>query len=240
MGEIPLDHAVARVGAFCSDPDSGFLAYDLVGHVARKSGRLEEIGPWTILVADALAGRIRVGDVNKFACHIEEFAKRLGDVPEEDLARTNEDGLRRVIDFCGYGFRGAWAPKITKVGALFRNEAIPILDGHLARAFGYPRNGFTAGRESRWAAITKVVSALRVGIDAQSEELARVRDRVAVKAPAVMVLSDVRLTDLILWTSQDDRDSLALGRLPWQERPTRTPPLTLDLVRWISLGNPPR
>ncbi|MEA2589303.1 MAG: hypothetical protein QOH66_2230 [Actinomycetota bacterium] len=240
IGEIPLDHAVARVGAFCSDPDSGFFAYDLVGYVARKSGRLEEIGPWTILVADALAGRIRVGDVNKFARHMEEFAKRLGDVPKKDLACTDEGGLSRVIDFCCFGFRGAWAPKITKVGALFRNEAIPILDGHLARAFGYPRNGFTAGRESRWAAITKVVSALRVGISAQKEELATVRDRVAVNAPAVTILSDVRLTDLILWTSQDDRDSLSRGRMPWQARPTRTPPLTEDLARWITLGNPPR
>jgi hypothetical protein len=171
---------------------------------------------------------------------MEEFAKRLGDVPGEDLARTDEDGLRRVIDFCCFGFNGAWAPKITKVGALFRNEALPILDGHLARAFGYPRNGFTAGRESRLAAITKVVSALRVGIGAQNQELATVRDRVAVKAPAVMVLSDVRLTDLILWTSQDDRDSLSRGGIPWQARPTRTPPLTVDLARWISLGNPPR
>src|SRR5438445_779384 len=86
---------------------------------------------------------------------------------------------------------------------------IPL--GHVARAFGYPRNGFTAGREPRWAAITKVVSALRVGINAQKEELATVRDRVAVNAPAVTILSDVRLTDLILWTSQDDRDSLSRG-----------------------------
>ena len=240
IGEISLDHAVARVGAFCSDPASGFLAYDIAGYVARRSGRLGEIGPWTILLADALAGQVSVGDVNEFARHIEEFAERLGDVPEEDLAGTDEGGLSRVIDFCCFGFPGAWAPKITKVGALFRNEAIPILDGHVARAFGYPRNGFTAGREPRWAAITKVVSALRVGINAQKEELATVRDRVAVNAPAVTILSDVRLTDLILWTSQDDRDSLSRGRIPWQARPTRTPPITVDLARWVTLGNPPR
>ena len=216
------------------------MAYDIAGYVARRSGRLGEIGPWTILLADALAGQVSVGDVNEFARHIEEFAERLGDVPEEDLAGTDEGGLSRVIDFCCFGFPGAWAPKITKVGALFRNEAIPILDGHVARAFGYPRNGFTAGREPRWAAITKVVSALRVGINAQKEELATVRDRVAVNAPAVTILSDVRLTDLILWTSQDDRDSLSRGRIPWQARPTRTPPITVDLARWVTLGNPPR
>jgi hypothetical protein len=240
IGEIPLRYAVARVGAFCSDPGSGFFAYDLMGYVARKSGRLEEISPWTILVADALAGRISASDVNKFACHMEEFAKRLGDVPEEDLASTDEDGLGRVIEFCCFGFRGAWAPKITKVGALFRNETIPILDGHLARAYGYPRNGFTAGRESRRVAITKVVSALRAGISAQKEELATVRDQVAVNAPAVKVLSDVRLTDLILWTSQDDRDSLSRGRVPWWTSPAKTTPSPVDLARWITLGNSPK
>lgn len=34
LGPIPSDDAVKRVVAFCCSPRSGFLGYDLAGHVA--------------------------------------------------------------------------------------------------------------------------------------------------------------------------------------------------------------
>ncbi len=128
--------------AFCCWPRSGFVGYDLAGHVARTAGRPADVGPWTILLADALAGRVAVGDVHGFAGHITRFAELIAAVRDKDLAALDGDGLdgkqlAAVVEFCQFGFPGVWAPTITKVGALFRPKAIPILDGWVARAFGY-------------------------------------------------------------------------------------------------------
>jgi hypothetical protein len=86
-----------------------------------------------------------VANVDGFALQVEKFAELLGLVPDKDLAAMNDDELGRVVEFCSFGFPGAWAPKITKAGALFRPRAIPILDGYLALAFGYSRDGFPQG-----------------------------------------------------------------------------------------------
>src|SRR5260221_6911538 len=131
LGPVRVDEAVARVVAFCRSPRSGFLGYDGVGHLARQSGRLAEVGPWSILLADALAGRISVGNVHGFIEHLESFTARLRAVPDRDLATLNVEELARVAEFCAFGFAGAWAPKITKVGALYRPRSIPVLDGYV-------------------------------------------------------------------------------------------------------------
>ena len=70
-----------RVIAFCCSPRSGFLGYDLVGHVARETGRLAEISPWSILLADALAGQVTVDNLHCFMMNISEFAARVNLVP---------------------------------------------------------------------------------------------------------------------------------------------------------------
>jgi hypothetical protein len=153
-GPVPLDDAVQRVVAFCCSPQSGFLGYDLAGSVAKTTGRLAEVGPWTILLADVLAGRVTAGNVHGFTCHLRLFAELLAAVPDKDLALLDDRESAAVAAFCSFGFPGAWTPKITKVGALFRPRAIPILDGYLAPAFGYSRDAFSSGSASRRRAMT--------------------------------------------------------------------------------------
>src|SRR5258708_4311924 len=136
LGSVPFHHAVQRAIAFCRSPRSGFLAYDGAGHLARETGRLAEVGPWSILLADALAGRVTVDNLHGFTANIEGFAALLRNVPDTDLANLDESDLANVFEFCAFGFPGAWAPKITKVGALFRPKTIPVLDGYVALAFG--------------------------------------------------------------------------------------------------------
>lgn len=156
------------------------------------------------MLADTLAGRVTAGNVHDFACHIQEFAELLSAVPGRELTPRDERELAAVIRFCSFGFAGAWPPKITKVGALFRPEAIPVLDGYLALAFGFPREAFSAGVRTRRPAIQRVVTALATRITAQGDALSGVRRRAEEQVPAV-ALSDLRLADIIIWTAQDDR-----------------------------------
>jgi hypothetical protein len=234
LGPVPVDQAVERVVAFCRSPRSGFLGYDGVGHLARQSGRLAEVGPWSILLADALAGRVSVGNVHGFAEHIEGFAARLQEVPDRDLATLNEAELASVAEFCAFGFAGAWAPKITKVGALFRPKSIPVLDGYVALAFGYARDSFSTGQTSRRTAIRRVIEALAHKIRAQATLLEDVRVQAEQQVAAVHVLSELRLADIIIWTSQDDRmERVGKPRNAWLHQPEGEEPPLHDL-KWLS------
>jgi hypothetical protein len=234
LGPIPVDDAVKRVIAFCCSPRSGFLGYDLVGHVARETGRLTEIGPWSILLADALGGQVTVDNLHGFMMNIGEFAARINLVPDCDLAAMNHVDLLHVMHFCKFGFSGAWVPKITKVGALFRPRSIPILDGYLALAFGYSQVGFSEGKRPRWRAIERVIEAIAGGIATQATTLTAVRRQAEQRVSAVKFLSDVRLTDIILWTSQDDRmERPGKKRNAWLEYKPGNPP-SLDDVVWLA------
>jgi hypothetical protein len=233
LGPVPVDEAVTRVVAFCRSPRSGFVGYDGVGHLARQSGRLAEVGPWSILLADALAGRVSVGNVHSFAEHIEAFAARLRAVPDQDLATLNEEQLASVAAFCAFGFAGAWAPKITKVGAIFRPKSIPVLDGYVALAFGYARESFSVGQVSRREAIRKVIAALAAGIRSQATVLEEVRARAEQQVTAVELLSDLRLADIVIWTSQDDRmERTGKPRNAWLHQSESAEP-TLDHLKWL-------
>lgn len=237
LGPIQLDDAVRRVVAFCCSPQSGFLGYDLAGAAARSTGRLAEVGPWTILLAEALAGRVTVGNVHGFARHIREFAELLAEVRDKDLALLDSRESAAVTAFCSFGFAGAWAPKITKVGALFRPKAIPIMDGYLALAFGYTRDAFSAGVAPRQQAIDRVITALAAGITANEEKLRRVRSRAASCVPAVTFLSDLRLADVIIWTAQDDRmERPGKPRDAWLQMEPGEPPTLAD-VAWVPLAD---
>ncbi|MGH2704885.1 MAG: hypothetical protein ACRDJ4_07285 [Actinomycetota bacterium] len=44
IGPISTEDAVKRGVAFCSSRRSGFIGYDLAGHVARTTGRLADVG----------------------------------------------------------------------------------------------------------------------------------------------------------------------------------------------------
>jgi hypothetical protein len=233
LGPIPAQDAVKRIIAFCCSPRSGFLGYDLVGHAARERGQLTEIGPWSILLADALAGRVTIDNIHGFITNIDEFATRISLVLDCDLAVMDPAHLSRVIDFCNFGFPGAWAPKITKVGALFRPRSIPILDGYLALAFGYSREAFSVGRQSRRRAIERVVKALAGRIAAQAPTLTAVRHEAERHVPAVKFLSDLRLRDIILWTSQDDRtERWGKKRDAWLHSEPGDPPSINDVI-WL-------
>jgi hypothetical protein len=237
LGPVRLDDAVQRVVAFCCSPLSGFLGYDLAGAAARATGRLAEVGPWTILLAEALAGRVTVGNVHEFACHISEFAELLAEVRDKDLAQLDDRESAAVTAFCSFGFAGAWAPKITKVGALFRPKAIPIMDGYLALAFGYSRDAFSVGSAPRRQAIDQVITALAAGIAANEDELQEIRSRAAKRVPAVTLLSDLRLTDVIIWTAQDDRmERRGKPRDTWLQMEPGEPPTTAD-VAWVPLAD---
>lgn len=237
LGPVSLDDAVRRVVAFCCSQQSGFLGYDLVGAAARATGRLAEVGPWTILLAEALAGRVTVGNVHGFACHITEFAELLAEVRDKDLARLDDRECAAVKAFCSFGFAGAWAPKITKVGALFRPRAIPIMDGYLALAFGYSRDAFSVGTAQRRQAIDRVITALATGIAANEDKLQEVRSHAAGRVPAVTLLSDLRLTDVIIWTAQDDRMKRpGKPRDAWLQMEPGEPP-TIANVTWVPVAD---
>lgn len=237
LGPVRLDDAVRRVVAFCCSPQSGFLGYDLAGAAARSSGRLEEVGPWTILLAEALAGRVTVGNVHSFTSHITEFAALLTEVRDKDLALLDDRESAAVNAFCSFGFAGAWAPKITKVGALFRPKAIPIMDGYLALAFGYSRDAFSVGSVPRRQAIHRVITALAAGILANNDKLQEVRRRAARRVPAVTLLSDLRLVDVIIWTAQDDRmERRGKPRDAWLQMEPGEPPTMADVV-WVPLAD---
>ena len=237
LGPVPLEDAVRRVVAFCCSPQSGFLGYDLAGAAARSTGRLTEVGPWTILLADALAGRVSVGNVHGFASHIRDFVGLLTEVRDKDLALLDDRESAAVTAFCSFGFAGAWAPKITKVGALFRPKAIPIMDGYLALAFGYSRDAFSVGAVPRRLAIDRVITALAAGILANKDKLNEVRRQAASFVPAVTLLSDLRLADIIIWTAQDDRmERPGKQHDAWLQLKPGEPPTIAD-VAWVRLAD---
>jgi hypothetical protein len=234
LGPIPVRDAVQRVVAFCCSPRSGFLGYDGVGYVARRDGRLAEVGPWSILLADALAGRVSVGNLHDFMEHMDGFAQCLRDVPDHDLASLDPADIAKVRDFCSFGFPGAWAPKITKVGALFRPRTIPVLDGYVALAFGYARDSFSVGKKARRDAISSVINALAARITSNIALLNTVREQAEQRVPAARILSDLRLADIIIWTSQDDRMERPGKPLDaWLYQKECGPP-RIEEVKWVS------
>lgn len=98
-----------------------------------------------------------------------------------------------------------WAPKITKMLALYRPESVPVLDGYVAMAMGFARTGFSEGKDPRWERIRRTLKTLRAVLRHQGKQLDRVRDEVRLIVPDIDVATDLRLLDIIVWTSQDDR-----------------------------------
>lgn len=203
---IPYEHALTRVISFCTNPASGWLSYDLCGVEARKSGLFASVTPWSLLLADALAGRVQVGDVAGFTLEQRtRFATRLAAVPVGDLNSLEQVGRQAVSMVCRFGFPGVWAPKTTKMAALYRPASIPVLDGYVAMAYGFQREGFSEGLEPRWQRIERVVNALAETLDMHSGILTKIRVDARDLVPDLPLIPDLRLLDMIIWTSQDDR-----------------------------------
>ncbi|PID53801.1 MAG: hypothetical protein CSB46_06045 [Micrococcales bacterium] len=143
----------------------------------------------------------------------EEFVRLLRLVPAGvDLADTDAEQLEALIDLCMFGFPGVWGPKVTKMAALFRPRIVPILDGYVAAAFGYQRDAFSVGGTLRRDRIRRVVEELRDILSRYRADLAELRAQVAESIPEIELISDVRILDIVIWTTQDD--SISRPRKP--------------------------
>ena len=103
-----------------------------------------------------------------------------------------------------FGYPGVWAPKSTKVSSLYRPRAVPVLDGYVAMAFGFKRDGFSAGEASRRSRIARVIDALAVFLDEHRHQMIDLRETARVSVKDIDVASDLRLLDIVIWCSQDD------------------------------------
>jgi hypothetical protein len=235
IGVLPSQDLAARVVGYCTHPKSGWQTYDMLGAVARSHGQFNEIAPWSLLWADTLAGRISVSDIAGFTYDFRStLAQRLKAVPVKDLADMDDDGLEALTLLCRSGFAGAWAPKITKMLALYRPNAIPVLDGHVAMAMGFRRDGFRLDKEARWERIRQTLATLRTILRQQHDELTHIRNQIAQAVPDICEVTDLRLLDIAIWTSQDDRMSRPgspmdywLNRGGYEYRPNRLDPVPL-------------
>lgn len=206
IGVVPLADITARVVGYCTHPKSGWQTYDMLGAVARRNGQFNEIAPWSLLWAVALAGRISVSDIAGFTYDFRsKLADRLQALPHKELADMDDEDLDALTLLCRSGFAGAWAPKITKMLALYRPDAVPVLDGHVALAMGFRRDGFRSGQEPRWKRIRQTLMALRTILRQQHDGLVQIRNQVAHTVPDIYEVTDLRLLDIAIWASQDDR-----------------------------------
>jgi len=93
------------------------------------------------------------------------------------------------------------------------------------------------GTAPRRQAIRQVATALAAGIAANGDKLQEVRRQAGGSVPAVTLLSDLRLADVIIWTAQDDRmQRPGKPRDAWLQMKPGEPPTIAD-VAWIPLGD---
>jgi hypothetical protein len=235
IGVRPIQEVAARVVGYCTHPRSGWHTYDMLGSVARRGGHFKEIAPWSLLWATTLAGRLSASDIAGFTHEVRsELAQRLSALSAKDLAEMDDDDVKALTLLCRSGFHGVWAPKITKMLALYRPDAVPVLDGHVAMAMGFRRDGFRSGAEPRWERIEQTLLRLRSILRQQQGELTQIREQVAQEVPDIGKATDLRLLDIVIWTSQDDRMPRAgspadywLNRQPRKYQPRRFDPSPL-------------
>lgn len=204
---VSYEEALHRVQAYCTHPMSGWATYDLCGIEARRAKLFDTVTPWSLLWTGALAGQVRVGDISNFTiARRQQLARHIAAVPEDqDLNGLDDAGRAAVVSVCQFGFPGVWAPKSTKLAALYRPRAIPVLDGFVAMAFGFARAGFSEGTAARSRRIERVVTALAAALDQYADVLADLRRDALRLVPHLSLIPDLRLLDIIIWTSQDDR-----------------------------------
>jgi hypothetical protein len=219
---VELDAAVRRVVAYATDPDGDWAARDVVGHAARQAGAFDVVSPWTVLLGDRLAGQVTEAQISGFTLSDRrEFVALLDAVPaEKDLADFTPEERERVVALCRFDFTGVWGPKSSKVPAMYRPRAVPTLDSTLALAFGLGRTGFTEADTDR---IARVVDAYARTLHDERETVAALRAAVREHVVDVDLVSDVRLLDIVLLTSQEDRtDDLGSPRDGWLAHGDRT------------------
>jgi hypothetical protein len=222
---IPSDHAAKRVVSFCCDPHSGWRTYDLAGTAARAAGHFDTVAPWSLLWADTLAGQLSVDNLGEFSLERRtRFAQRISAIPAgKDLAAFDESERDAVHKLCTFGYPGVWAPKSTKVSSLYRPRAVPVLDGYVAMAFGFNRDGFSEGEASRRNRIARVIDALAAFLDEHRDQMIELRETASVSVRDIDVASDLRLLDIVIWCSQDDLlERRGKKRNVWLDAPHRS------------------
>ena len=222
---VSLDQAVRRVRAYCTHPRRGWVTYDLAAIGARGDGHFDQVRPWDLLLAALMNGRPTVDDVATFDLQKrQDFASRVAAVPaDRPLALMADVELEAVTHLCAFGFKGVWAPKTTKMAALYRPHSVPIMDSHLSRIYGFGQDGFTrAGAKkepTRSERIRAALTGLRDVLHDQDAWVHALRAKVE-DVPGMKRTSDLRLLDIVLWTSWDDqrpRNRRDLGRKLWVE-----------------------
>ena len=229
LGPVPLDEAISRVLVYCTSRYSGWSVYDLAGIGARSVGMLSDVTAWSLLFANALNGRVDIKQIADFDRPLRrKFADRIGRIPaDRDLQTMSVDEVDAVIAACQFGFSGAWAPKITKLGALYRPRSVPVLDAYVGMAFGYQRDDlsikvqrFGLNRQERIAAIVRALAAYLRDHPAEIAELRAAASPTVPEVAASMVpgeppvVSDLRLLDMVVWTAMDDRLATRAGLPP--------------------------
>lgn len=203
---ISTQDATARLINFARSQKSGFTLFDRAGMAARASGRLDEVGPWTLSLAVTLNGRVSIPALNNLLAEIPLFAQRLHAVPQGvDLHLLDPSALGNVKDFCTFQVKGALAPLVTKVGALFRPHAVPVLDSETALAYGLKRSAFSTRGNSRISSIHRVIDQRREELGGQSALLELVRQQAAQAVPDIGDLTLLRVSDIIVWASMVDK-----------------------------------
>ncbi len=235
---IPYKDAVRRVKAYVAAEGTGWATYDLPGIHARRAGYFGTVTPWSILAVNALSGRVAQKQVAAFTlARRQDFAARVARVPDNPLSEMTDDQLAAVVDLAAFGFKGAWGPTITKLAALYRPEAVPVLDSQVACAFGLPADAFRTG--ARWkvnveAVIREIAAWHR--LPPNRELLRKLRTDVATLVEEVALLSDVRLLDIVIWTSQDDLVSKrATKKQRWVDTTPTVPGSTLASVAAVPI-----
>jgi hypothetical protein len=247
LGPVPLEEAISRILVYCTSRYSGWSVYELAGISARSVGMLNEVTAWSLLFANALNGRVDIKQIADFTRPLRrEFADRIGRIPaDRDLQTMSDDEVAAVIEACQFGFGGAWAPKIIKLGALYRPRAVPVLDAYVGMAFGYQRDDLSVKVQrfglNRHGRIAAVVRAFAAYLGDYQTTMAELRAAVSPKVPELAasavpekppLVADLRLLDMVVWTAMDDR--LAIRRLAAEvARPgsRRSSPLRRDRTR---------
>jgi integrase len=73
-------------------------------------------------------------------------------------------------------------------------RAVPVLDGYVAMAFGFNRDGFSEGEESRRNRIARVIDALTAFLDGHRDQMIELRETTRVSVRDIAVASDLRLS----------------------------------------------
>lgn len=219
LGPIDVGEAVSRVVVYCSTRLSGWAVYDVAAEALRPTGLFDAITPWSLNWANLLNGRATVTDVARFDVdHRKTLAGLLARIPLDTPLETLEGAdLEAVVAVCAFGFSGVWAAKTTKMAALYRPAAVPVLDGHIATAFGFAQNDFAirARRSARYGRTDKIrftVHSLRQNLRDNATQIQRVREELVTMNPTASFISDLRLLDIILWTTEDSRRAVAAGK----------------------------